>query len=79
MNIDKPLIAKLCGVGYAAFALKALVLIARYKEVVIMEPNRFILYFEIIAVTVLFILSFQGLLQTFKQKLRDPNNDKELS
>lgn len=63
MKIDKSLFAKSCGVGFSAFILKALILIAVYKEVVIMEPNLFILYGEIATVTVFLILSIQGLLQ----------------
>ena len=63
MRIDKQLIAKSCGVGFGAFALKGLILIVVYKEVTIMEPNLFVLYSEIVAVMGLFILSIQGLLQ----------------
>jgi len=68
MKLDKPLIAQLCGVGFTAFILKGLILILVYKEVVIMEPNPFILILEIVIAILFLIISFQGLIQTLKAK-----------
>lgn len=66
MNLNKPIIAQMCGVGFTAFVLKGLLLILFYKEVLIMEPNRFILYLEIASIMVLLVLSIQGLIQSMR-------------
>ena len=54
--MDRDIMARACGATFTFWTLVNLLLIAVYGEVLIVEPNPYILYSEIVAMVILFLL-----------------------